>query len=74
MPLRRGHLAMLVAAGFLDNLVLESEGRRILVKGRTSKEMVMVEDTPEKEVYRERLVTTVVSLDLDDGEIVEIAA
>ena len=74
MPLRRGHMAMLVAAGFLDNLVLESEGQRILVKGRTSKEMVQVEDTPEKEVYRERLVTTVVSLDLGDGEIVEIAA
>ena len=74
MPLRRGHMAMLVAAGFLDNLVLESEGRRILVKGKTSKEMVMVEDTLEKEVYRERLKTTVVSLDLDDGEIVEIAA
>ena len=74
MPLRRGHMAMLVAAGFLDNLVLESEGRRILVKGKTSKEMILVEDSPEKEVYRERLVTTVVSLDLGDGEIVEIAA
>ena len=33
MPLRRGHMAMLVAAGFLDNLCLEAEGRRILVKG-----------------------------------------
>ena len=31
MPLRRGHMAMLVAAGFLDNLCLEAEGRRILV-------------------------------------------
>ena len=29
-------MAMLVAAGFLDNLCLEAEGRRILVKGRTS--------------------------------------
>ena len=74
MPLRRGHMAMLVAAGFLDNLVLESEDRRILVKGRTSKEMVMVEDSPEKEVHRERLKTTVVALDLDDGEITDIAA
>ena len=26
MPLRRGHMAMLVAAGFLDNLCLEAEG------------------------------------------------
>ncbi len=74
MPLRRGHLAMLVAAGFLDNLQLEADGRRILVKGRTSKEMVLVETTPEKEVHRERLRTTVVALDLDLGEITDIAA
>ena len=74
MPLRRGHTAMLVAAGFLDNLVLEGDGRRILVKGRTSKEMELVEDSPEKEVHREKLKTTVVALDLDDGEITDIAA
>ena len=74
MPLRRGHMAMLVAAGFLDNLQLEADGRRILVKGRTSKEMILVDDTPEKEVFRERLKTTVVALGLDDGEITDIAA
>ena len=74
MPLRRGHMAMLVAAGFLDNLCLESDGRRILVKGRTSKEMALVEITSEKETYRERLNTTVVALDLDDGQITDIAA
>ncbi|MCY4583462.1 MAG: DUF6094 domain-containing protein, partial [Chloroflexi bacterium] len=74
MPLRRGHMAMLVAAGFLDNLVLEGDGRRILVKGRTSKEMEMVEDSPEREIHRERLMTTVVALDLDDGGITDIAA
>ena len=73
-PLRSGHMAMLVAAGFLDNLVLEAEGRRILVKGRASKEMVLVEDSPEKEVHRERLKTTVVALDLGDGEIADITA
>ena len=74
MPLRRGHMAMLVAAGFLDNLVLESDGRRILVKGRTSKEMVLVEETERAEVYRERLKTTVTAIDLDDGEVTDIAA
>ena len=74
MPLRRGHMAMLVAAGFLNNLVLEADGRRILVKGRTSKDMVLVEDAPEKEVHREKLTTTVVALDLDDGQIEDIAA
>ena len=74
MPLRRGHIAMLVAAGFLNNLVLEGDGRRILVKGRTSKEMELVEDSPEKEVHREKLKTTVVALDLEDGGIEDIAA
>ena len=74
MPLRRGHMAMLVAAGFLDNLCLESEGRRILVKGRTKKEMALVDETEESETYRERLSTTVVALNLDDGEISDIAA
>ena len=74
MPLRRGHLAMLVAAGFLDNLVLEADGQRILVKGRTTKELVLAEETENTEVYRERLRTTVVALDLDGGEITDIAA
>ena len=74
MPLRKGHMAMLVAAGFLDNLCLESDDQRILVKGRTSKEFVLVEDTEDKETYRERLRTTVVSLDLEDGQITDIAA
>ena len=74
MPLRKGHLAMLVAAGFLDNLVLEADGRRILVKGRTTKELVLAEETENTEVYRERLRTTVVALDLDGGEITDIAA
>ena len=74
MPLRRGHMAMLVAAGFLNNLVLEADGRRVLVKGRTAKEMELVEDSPDKEVHREKLMTTVVALDLDDGRIEDIAA
>jgi len=74
MPLRRGHLAMLVAAGFLDNLQLEAGDSRILVKGRTSKEMHLVETTPTKETFRERLLTTVVALDLDTGQVTDIAA
>ena len=36
--------------------------------------MTLVEDSPQKEVHRERLKTTVVALDLDDGEITDIAA
>ena len=74
MPLRRGHMAMLVAGGFLDNLVLEAGERRVLVKGRTRKEMVLAEETAEADVYRERLATTVVALDLASGAIDDIAA
>ena len=34
----------------------------------------MVEDSPEKEVHREKLKTTVVALDLHGGEITDITA
>jgi predicted RNA methylase len=74
MPLRRGHLALLIAAGLLNNVVLRQDGKRVLVKGRTSKELVPVEsDEPDTEIAREMLFTSVVVLDLDSGalEVVE---
>jgi len=68
MPLRRGHLAVLIAAGFLNNILLEADGRRVLVKGRTYKESVPVESgDPEVEIQREVLRTSVVALDLRTG-------
>lgn len=72
MPLRKGHMAMLVAAGFLNNLVLEHEGERVLVKGRTTKEKVLVDQTDEKETFRDKMKTTVVTVNLDSGEFEEI--
>ena len=74
MPLRKGHLAMLVAAGFLDNLELETQESRVLVKGQTKKEMVLVEEGETHDVYREQLRTSVVTLDLDSGRIERIEA
>ena len=74
MPLRKGHLAMLVAAGFLDNLELETPESRVLVKGQTKKEMVLVEEGETHDVYREQLRTSVVTLDLDSGRIERIEA
>jgi SAM-dependent methyltransferase len=68
MPLRRGHLAVLIAAGFLNNILLQADGRRLLVKGRTYKELVPVESgDPEVEIEREVLRTSVVALDLRTG-------
>ena len=75
MPLKQGHTAMLTAAGFLDNIELESDtGNRVLVKGHTYKEYIVTEDTPEKTVKQERMRTTVVKLDLDTGVFEDIKA
>ena len=62
---------MLVAAGFLNNLVLEAEGRQTHSGqgAHRPRRWTLVEDSPQKEVHRERLVTTVVALDLDGGHI-----
>lgn len=73
MPLRRGHLAVLIAAGFLDNLLIEGGSRRVLVKGRITKVSRPVESAdPDVEVEREFLRTSVVMLDLETGEFEDI--
>ena len=75
MPLRRGHTAMLMAAGFLDNIAIQSpEGRRILVKGRTVKELKTIEDTAEQTVVQERMTTTITTLDMATGEFKAVKA
>ena len=72
MPLRQGHMAMLIAAGFLDNLCLETNGRRILVKGKTTKSLELVSHTEDEEVWQDRMYTTIRTLDLDTGEIQDV--
>jgi len=73
MPLRRGHLAVLIAAGFLNNILLEDGSRRVLVKGRVTKASRPVESTdPDIEVEREVLRTSVVMLDLRTGRFEDI--
>jgi SAM-dependent methyltransferase len=73
MPLRRGHLAVLIAAGFLNNMLLEDGSRCVLVKGRITKVSRPVESAdPDVEVEREFLRTSVVMLDLETGEVEDI--
>lgn len=70
MPLRKGHLALLIAAGMLNNVVLTQDSQRVLVKGRTYKEMVPVEsDDEDTEIEREVLRTSVSLLDLTTGAL-----
>jgi hypothetical protein len=70
IPLRRGHLALLTAAGMLNNIVLAQADHTILVKGRVRKEFVARESEDEEvEVSREVLRTSVTVLDLTTGAI-----
>ena len=74
MPLRRGHLALLIAAGMLNNCILDQGGRRVLVKGRTYKESVPIDsDDDDLEIQREVLRTSIAVFDLETGhlEVVE---
>ena len=65
-----GSDAVLIAAGFLDSVVLESQGRRLMVKGRTYKVWIDAHSPdPNVDVQREVLRTTVTVLDLRSGEL-----
>ena len=37
MPPRKAHLAMLIAAGLINNQILEANGQRLLIKGTSKK-------------------------------------
>lgn len=66
---------MLIAAGLMQNLLLESPAskERLLVKGRTYKVQEQVPSGDEnEEILRDRFVTEIVALDLDTGSHVKI--
>lgn len=69
MPLKKGHLAMLIAAGLLQNLVLEGEDETLLIKGRTYKVAEEVEGDEDEEVVRDRFVTEIVAINLSTGAL-----
>ena len=37
IPLKKGHVAMLMASGLMGTLLIEKDGQRLLVKGRVRK-------------------------------------
>lgn len=74
MPLKKGHLAMLIAAGLFRNIVLERNGRRVIIKGRTYKITEEIDsDEPNTRVERERFITEIGVLDLATGEYQRIS-
>ncbi len=73
MPLKKGHLAMLIAAGLMRNLLLDRDGERLLIKGRTRKVQEEVDSGEENtEIVRDRFLTEITSLDLNTGEVEEL--
>ena len=73
LPLRKGHLALLIAAGFLNNVALVQGEDRVLVKGRCTKELIEVDpDNPDVETLREVVRTAITVLDLRSGEVTRV--
>jgi len=78
MPLKKGHIAMLIASGMMGTLRLNDEdGKPMLVKGRVVKVTEKVEETTDKkgnttsEVFRDRFVSTVAILRQSGIEIID---
>src|SRR6266568_3963124 len=75
MPPRKAHLAMLIAAGLINNQILEANGRRLLIKGTAKKVIDRFEEETEKGIKiteRERIVTQINAFDLNTGEYLQI--
>ncbi len=78
MPLKKGHIAMLMASGMMGTLRLTDEdGKPMLVKGRVVKVTEKVEENTDKkgnvtsEIFRDRFVSTVAILRQSGIELID---
>jgi len=69
MPLRKGHLALLVAGGLFDNLILRDRRRTLIVKGRTLKVRETQAEDGGRSRETERFRVQVSVLDMRDGTL-----
>ncbi|MBW1732375.1 MAG: class I SAM-dependent methyltransferase [Deltaproteobacteria bacterium] len=75
MPLREGHLAMLLASGMMNGEVLGEDGQKLVVKGSVCKvQDTQVEETKDeiKYISTDRYEITVRAICFDPLEIIEI--
>ena len=78
MPLRKGHLALVLASGHLNNALVADpqSGQRLLVKGRTEKAVTRTESTDENGTRtiteRDRLKIVITALDVDSGDLLTL--
>ena len=78
MPLKRGHIAMLMASGMMGTVRLtDEEGKPMLIKGRVIKVVDKTEQPDPKEAdtvvetYKDRFVTTVAVLKQDGIQVIQ---
>ena len=78
MPLKRGHIAMLMASGMMGTVRLtDEEGKPMLIKGRVIKVVEKTEQPDPKEAdtvvetYKDRFVTTVAVLKQDGIQVIQ---
>lgn len=75
-PLRKGHIAILVASGLTDGL-LESNGSRMLVKGSIRKHQVKTSESQDDGTHIEKVLDvlriSVKALDLNTGDIYTVS-
>ncbi len=75
MPLRKGHVAQIIASGLLNNIEIKVNGRRLLLRGHVSKDVVAYSERDDKgikHVERDVIKTEVTALDLDTGELLAV--
>jgi len=78
MPLKKGHIAMLMASGMMGTVKLaDEEGKPMLIKGRVIKVVEKTEQPDSKETdtvvetYKDRFVTTVAVLKQDGIQVIQ---
>ncbi|HAX61458.1 MAG TPA: hypothetical protein DCX95_02720 [Elusimicrobia bacterium] len=69
LPLKKGHLTLLIASGMFNNQILEKKGKRVIVKGRTYKVIDKNTDPSNEDVTTEtdRFITEISVLNLKSG-------
>ena len=75
MPLREGHLAMLLASGMMDGEVIGEDGKRLIVKGSVKKVVDTHNEeteTADKHIETDRYEITVRAICFEPLEIIDI--
>ena len=75
LPLKTGHVAMLLSAGLMGSVTIDQDGERLLVKGRVVKKQTRAEVADEKgkitTILRDKFVTTIGVVTQDEVQVID---